>query len=202
LQIQAFITRFTGTGLVMAVDEILMDSEERMDKAIEILKKNLSGIRTGRANPGLVDSLRVEVYGSPTPIKQIASVGAPEPQQIVIRPYDPSVIKDIEKAIIASDLGFNPQSDGRVVRINVPPLSTDVRKKMVARIKELAEEARVSIRNIRRDGNKAIEQAEKDKVIGEDERDSAKEEVQELTKKYEDQVNDLAKNREAEVMDG
>ncbi|MFN5709607.1 MAG: ribosome recycling factor, partial [Planctomycetota bacterium] len=166
----------------MAVDEILMDSEERMDKAIEILKKNLSGIRTGRANPGLVDSLRVEVYGSPTPIKQIASVGAPEPQQIVIRPYDPSVIKDIEKAIIASDLGFNPQSDGRVVRINVPPLSTDVRKKMVARIKELAEEARVSIRNIRRDGNKAIEQAEKDNVIGEDERDSAKEEVQELTK--------------------
>jgi ribosome recycling factor len=112
------------------------------------------------------------------------------------------VIKDIEKAIIASDLGFNPQSDGRVVRINVPPLSTDVRKKMVARIKELAEEARVSIRNIRRDGNKAIEQAEKDKVIGEDERDSAKEEVQELTKKYEEQVNELAKNREAEVMDG
>lgn len=184
----------------MAVDEILMDSEERMEKAVDNLKKNLSGIRTGRANPGLVDSLRVDVYGSPTPIKQIASVGAPEPQQIVIRPYDPSVIKDIEKAIIASDLGFNPQSDGRVVRINVPPLSTDVRKKMVARIKELAEEARVSIRNIRRDGNKAIEQAEKDKVIGEDERDSAKEEVQELTKKYEDVVNELAKNRENDVM--
>ncbi len=186
----------------MAVDEILLDSEERMEKAIEILKKNLSGIRTGRANPGLVDSLRVDVYGSPTPIKQIASVGAPEPQQIVIRPYDPSVIKDIEKAIIASDLGFNPQSDGRVVRINVPPLSTDVRKKMVSRIKELAEEARVSIRNIRRDGNKAIEQAEKDKLIGEDERDSGKEEVQELTKKYEEQVNELAKNREGEVMEG
>ena len=184
----------------MAVDEILMDSEERMEKAVDNLKKNLSGIRTGRANPGLVDTLRVDVYGSPTPIKQIASVGAPEPQQIVIRPYDPSMIKDIEKAIIASDLGFNPQNDGRVVRINVPPLSTDVRKKMVARIKELAEEARVSIRNIRRDGNKAIEQAEKDKVIGEDDRDAAKEEVQELTKKYEDVVNELAKNRESDVM--
>lgn len=186
----------------MALDEILLDSEERMEKAIEILKKNLSGIRTGRANPGLVDSLRVEVYGSPTPIKQIASVGAPEPQQIVIRPYDPSVIKDIEKAIIASDLGFNPQSDGRVVRINVPPLSTDVRKKMVSRIKELAEETRVSIRNIRRDGNKALDQAEKDKVIGEDDRDSAKEDIQELTKKYEEQVNEMAKVRESEVMDG
>lgn len=186
----------------MNVDDVLLDSEERMEKAIEILKKNLSGIRTGRANPGLIDSLRVDVYGSPTPIKQVASVGAPEPNQIVIRPYDPSTIKEIEKAIVASDLGFNPQNDGRVVRINVPPLSTDVRKKMVARIKELAEEARVSIRNIRRDGNKALEQSEKDKVITEDDRDGGKESVQELTKRYEDKVNEMAKQREAEVMEG
>ena len=96
----------------MAADEILLDSEERMEKAIEILKKNLSGIRTGRANPGLVDSVRVDVYGSPTPLKQIASVGAPETTQIVIRPYDAGTIKEIEKAIAGSDLGFNPQSDG------------------------------------------------------------------------------------------
>ena len=182
-------------------DEILLDSEERMDKAIEVLKKSLGGIRTGRANPGLVDSVRVDVYGSPTPIKQIASVGAPEPTQIVIRPYDTSVIKDIEKAIVASDLGFNPQNDGRVIRINVPPLSTDVRKKMVARIKELSEEAKVAIRNIRRDGNKAAEQAEKDKQMTEDDRDRAKEEVQKLTKKYEDQISELAKDREKDVMD-
>ena len=118
----------------MPGDEILIDTEQRMEKAIEILKKNLGGIRTGRANPGLVDSVRVDVYGSPTPLKQIASVGAPEPTQILIRPYDAGVIKEIEKAIVASDLGFNPQSDGRVVRINIPPLSTDVRKKMVGRI--------------------------------------------------------------------
>lgn len=182
-------------------DEILMDAEERMDKAIDVLKKALGGIRTGRANPGLVDSLRVDVYGSPTPIKQVASVGAPEPTQIVIRPYDTTIIKDIEKAIVASDLGFNPQNDGRVIRINIPPLSTDVRKKMVARIKELSEEAKVSIRNIRRDGNKAAEQAEKDKQMTEDDRDATKEEVQKLTKKYEDQVSDLAKEREKEVMD-
>ena len=185
----------------MSADEILLDAEERMEKAIEILKKNLSGIRTGRANPGLVDSLRVEVYGSPTPIKQIAAVGAPEPTQIVIRPYDAGTIKDIEKAIVGSDLGFNPQSDGRVIRINIPPLSTDVRKKMVSRIKELAEEAKISIRNIRRDGNKAAEQAEKDKTISEDQRDDIKDQVQELTKKFEDQVSEIAKKRESEVLE-
>lgn len=185
----------------MSYDEILMDAEERMEKAVDVLKNNLAGIRTGRANPGLVDSLRAEAYGSPTPIKQLASVGAPEPTQIVIRPYDVGTIKDIEKAIVASDLGFNPQSDGRVIRINIPPLSTDVRRKMVSRIKELAEEAKVAIRNIRRDGNKAADQGEKDKVLTEDQRDDAKNEVQELTKKYETKVSDMAKSRESEVME-
>ncbi len=185
----------------MSLDEVLLDAEARMEKAIDVLKKNLSGIRTGRANPGLVDTLRVDVYGSPTPIKQIASVGAPEPTQIVIRPYDPSSIKEIEKAIVGSDLGFNPQNDGRVVRINIPPLSTDVRKKMVSRIKELCEEAKISVRNIRRDSNKAADQAEKDKKCSEDERDDVKKEVQDLTKKFEDQATDLAKAREKEVMD-
>ena len=182
-------------------DEILLDSEERMTKALEVLKNSLSGIRTGRANPGLVDSVRVDVYGSPTPIKQIATVGAPEPTQIVIRPYDASIIKEIEKAIVGSDLGYNPQSDGRVIRINIPALSTDVRKKMVSRIKELSEDAKVSIRNIRRDSNKAADTSEKDKTISEDERDDIKDEVQKLTKKYEDDVSDLAKAKESEVME-
>ncbi len=184
----------------MSVDDILLDAEDRMGKAIDVLKKNLSGIRTGRANPGLVDTLRVDVYGSPTPIKQVASVGAPEPTQIVIRPYDQNTIKEIEKAIVASDLGFNPQSDGRVVRINIPPLSTDMRKKMVARIKELTEEAKISIRNIRRDANKAADQAAKDKGISEDQRDDIKDQVQDLTKKFEDQASELAKKRESDVM--
>ena len=185
----------------MSLDEVLLDAEDRMEKALDVLKKNLSGIRTGRANPGLVDTLRVDVYGSPTPIKQIAAVGAPEPTQIVIRPYDPSSIKEIEKAIVGSDLGFNPQNDGRVVRINIPPLSRDVRKKMVSRIKELCEEAKISVRNIRRDSNKAADQAEKDKTCSEDERDNVKKEVQDLTKKYEDQATELAKAREKEVME-
>jgi ribosome recycling factor len=185
----------------MSADDILLDVEERMEKAISVLKGQLAGIRTGRANPGLVDSLRVEVYGSPTPIKQLAQVGAPEATQIVIRPYDAGTIKDIEKAIIASGLGFNPQSDGRLIRINVPPLSTEVRKKLVARIKELTEEAKVSIRNVRRDGNKAAETAEKDKQLTEDEAKSVKDEIQELTKKYEATAADMAKGREAEVME-
>ena len=134
-------------------------------------------------------------------MKQLASVGAPEPQKLVIRPFATSIIKDIEKAIVASELGLNPQSDGRIIRINIPPLSTDTRKKLVARIKELAEEAKISIRNVRRDANKALETAEKDKLISEDDRDSSKEEVQELTKKYEDEVSEVAKSREADVME-
>jgi ribosome recycling factor len=183
----------------MSVDESMMDAEERMEKALSVLQNALSGIRTGRATPGLVDSIKVEVYGSATPLKQLASVGAPEPQQIVIRPFDVSVIKEIEKAIVASDLGMNPQNDGRIIRLNVPSLSTDMRKKMVARIKELTEEAKVSIRNIRRDANKAIDVFEKAKEISEDEQKAGKESVQEMTKKYEDKASDLAKTREAEV---
>jgi ribosome recycling factor len=186
----------------MSADEIVFNAEERMEKAIEVLKNSLTGIRTGRANPGLVDTLRVEAYGSPVPIKQLASVGAPEPTQIVIRPYDPTTIKDIERAIIASDLGLAPQNDGRVIRLNIPALSTEVRRKMVTRIKELAEEAKVSLRNIRRDANKAADQAEKDKEITEDDRDTMKEEVQELIKKYEEMVVRAAEAREKEVMDG
>ena len=185
----------------MSYEDILLDVEERMDKAIEMLKKQLAGIRTGRANPGLVDSLRVEVYGSPQPIKGIASVSAPEPTQIVIRPFDPTTLKDIEKAILASDLGLNPQNDGKLIRLNIPPLSTEVRRKLVARIKELTEEAKVSLRNVRRDGNKLADQEQKDGILTEDERDQAKEEIQELIKKLETQATDLAKAREKEVME-
>jgi ribosome recycling factor len=185
----------------MTADEILLDVEERMERAVDVLKRALAGIRTGRANPGLVDSLRVEVYGAPTPIKQLASVGAPEPNQIVIRPFDPTTLKDIEKAIQASGLGFNPLNDGKLLRLLVPPLSTDMRRKLVARIKELSEEARVAIRNVRRDGNKAAEQGEKNKELTEDDVERIEKDIQELTKTYEGKVNDLAKTKEAEVME-
>jgi ribosome recycling factor len=185
----------------MSAEEILFDAEERMEKALAKLKQDLAGIRTGRANPGMVDSLRVEAYGSPVPIKQIAGVSAPEPQQLVIRPFDPGTIKDIEKGIIASDLGLAPQSDGKVIRLNIPPLSGEVRRKMVARTKELAEEAKVAVRNIRRDANKQADDEQKSKQLTEDDRDQTKKHVQDLTKKFEDKANDLAKSKEAEVME-
>jgi ribosome recycling factor len=185
----------------MPADDILLDSEDRMEKAVDVFKHAMTGIRTGRANPGLVDSLRVEVYGAATPIKSVAQVGAPEPTQIVIRPFDPSTIKDIEKAIRSSDLGLNPQNDGRVIRINIPPLSTDVRRKLVSRIKDLGEEAKVAIRNVRRDGNKAADQEQKDKLLTEDDRDALKDEIQELTKKFEAKVESIAKAKESEVME-
>jgi ribosome recycling factor len=186
----------------MGSDEILLDAEERMEKAINKLKNDLTGIRTGRANPGLVDSLRVEAYGSQTPIKQIASVSAPEPQQLVIRPFDPSTIKDIERGIINSDLGLAPNSDGKVIRLNIPPLSGDVRKKMVARTKDLSEEAKIAIRNVRRDANKHADQGEKDGELSEDDCKGLKDEIQDLTKKYETSANSLAEAKEAEVSQG
>lgn len=182
-------------------DEVLMDTEERMEKAGHTLQNQLQGIRTGRATSGLVDSIRVDYYGSPTPLKQIASISVPEPQQIVVKPFDASVISNIVKAIQTSDVGLSPNSDGRLIRLNVPPLSTERRRQMVSRVKEVAEEARVSIRNIRRDGNKHADQLQKDKAVTEDERDELKESIQELTKTYEGKVNDMAASKEKEIMD-
>ena len=123
----------------MTSDEIIFDCEERMEKAVSVLRDSLRGLRTGRATPALVDSLRVEYYGSPTPLKQMANISAPEPSLIVIRPFDPSVLKDIEKAILASELGLTPMNDGKLIRLAIPPLSGERRKQLVARVKDLAE---------------------------------------------------------------
>ncbi len=185
----------------MTNDEILMDVEERMEKAVSNLKEELRGIRTGRASPALVDTLRVDYYGSPTPLKQLAGVSCPDPTQILIRPYDQGALKDIEKAIIASNLGLAPNSDGKVIRLNIPAMSGEQRQKMVARVKKLAEDCKVAIRNIRRDGNKHFETAEKEKTMTEDERDAGKEEVQKLTDTYEKKAQELADKKNAEIME-
>lgn len=182
-------------------DEILLDTEDRMEKAVKICHDALQGLRTGRATAGLVDSIRVDYYGSPTPLKQVANISVPEPQQIVIKPFDANLTNDIVKAIQASDVGLAPNADGRLIRLNVPPLSRERRQQLVSRVKELAEEARVAVRNIRRDGNKHADQAEKDKILTEDDRDSLKDEIQNLTKKYEGKVNDMASAKEKDVMD-
>ncbi|MDO5309903.1 MAG: ribosome recycling factor [Planctomycetia bacterium] len=185
----------------MTIDEILLDVEDRMEKAVAHLRKGLAGIRTGRANPGLVDSVSVLAYGMPTPLKQVATVSCPEPQLILIRPFDIGLLKDIEKGISNANLGYAPNNDGKVIRLNIPPLSTEVRRKMVKTISDLCEETKISIRNVRRDGNKMIDAEEKAKTISEDERDKAKEQIQEFTKKYEETATELAKNREKDIMD-
>jgi ribosome recycling factor len=185
----------------MTTDEILLDAEERMEKAANVFRDELRGLRTGRATPALVDHIRVEYYGSPTPLKQLAQINTPDPQQILIRPFDQSVLKDIEKAIRSSDLGMSPSNDGKMIRLTVPPMSGEQRKKMVAHIKKSSEEAKVAARNVRRDANKQFDLAEKDKEMTEDERDTGKEEVQKLLKTYEDKITDMADKKSKEVME-
>src|SRR5215475_14155710 len=155
----------------MTSDEILFDGEERMEKAVDVFKNELSGLRTGRATPALVDHLRVEYYGSPTPLRQLAQINTPDPQSILIRPYDQSSLKDVEKAIRSSDLGMAPNNDGKLIRLTVPPMSGEQRQKLATRIRKSAEEAKVACRNIRRDSNKQFDGAEKDGGMTEDERD-------------------------------
>src|SRR4051794_21248901 len=185
----------------MTSDEILLDCEERMEKAAHRLRDEFRGLRTGRATPALVDSIRVEYYGSPTPLKQLAQISTPEAQQILIRPFDAAVLKDIEKAIRASDLGMSPNNDGKMIRLTVPSMSGEQRQKMVQRIKKSAEEAKVSCRNIRRDSNKHFDQAEKSKELTEDERDEGKEEVQKLLKTHEDKIQEMADKKSKEILE-
>jgi ribosome recycling factor len=185
----------------MTSDEILMDTEERMEKAVNVFRDELRGLRTGRATPALVDGLRVEYYGSPTPLKQLAQISTPDAQQIVIRPFDASVLKEVEKAIRSSDLGMSPNNDGKLIRLTVPPMSGDQRTKMASRIKKSAEDAKVACRNVRRDGNKHYDAAEKNKEMTEDERDKGKEEVQTLLKTYEAKVEDMAAKKTKEIME-
>src|SRR5437879_3002426 len=185
----------------MTSDEILYDAEERMEKAVQVFRDELRGLRTSRATPALVDSIRVEYYGSPTPLKQLAQISTPDPQQIVIRPFDQSVLKEIEKAIRSSDLGMSPNNDGKLIRLTVPPMSGEQRQKMATRIKKSAEEAKVALRNIRRDANKQFDQAEKSKEMTEDERDKGKDDVQALLKKYEDKVTEMAEKKSKDVLE-
>jgi len=185
----------------MTGPQILKDTEERMEKALDVFRNDLKGLRTGRASPGMLDALRVEYYGSPTPIKNIASVTCPDAQSIVIKPYQGDDLKDIEKAIRGSDLGLAPNNDGKVIRLTIPAMSGDQRKKIAQQIKKQGEAAKVSCRNIRRDGNKHFDDGEKAKTMTEDDRDKGKEKVQDLLKAYEAQIDSLADKKTKEVME-
>lgn len=185
----------------MTADEILMDVEERMEKAVSVYRDELRGLRTGRATPGLVDSLRVEYYGSPTPLKAMATISTPDPQSLVIKPFDPGMLKEIEKAIRSSDLGMAPNNDGKIIRLIVPTMSGDQRKKLVTVLKKSGEAAKVACRNIRRDGNKHFETSEKDGEMTEDELEKGKEQVQALLKQYEDKIVELEEKKTKEILE-
>ncbi|HVY60296.1 MAG TPA: ribosome recycling factor [Planctomycetota bacterium] len=181
----------------MDKDDVLLEAEEKMEKSVEVLKSDYRGMRTGRAHPGLVDPIRVDYYGSPTPLKQLAQVMVPEANQLVIKPFSPGDAPLIEKAILKSELGITPQNDGKVVRLTIPPLSEQRRKQLVATAKERAESARVAIRNVRRDANKQAEEIE----ISDDELDKLKKDIDELTKKYVKGVDDALASKTGELME-
>ena len=184
----------------MPTDDILLECEEKMEKAVEFFRKELRGIRTGRASAGLVEHIRVEYYGSPTELRQLASIAVPEPDMIVIKPFDPSSVKDIERTIQASDLGITPNADGKIIRLPIPPLSVERRTRLAGQLKKMAEEARVAIRNIRRDANKDADKEQKEGLLREDDARKCKEGVQDLTDEYGEKIDELLEEKNSEVM--
>ena len=187
----------------MDPDSILLDAEERMDKALEHLKSELRGIRTGRASTALIEFIKVDYYGAPTDLKSLAALSIPEPTQILIKPFDAGAVAEIRKAIEASDLGLNPQVEAKQIRINVPSLSTDRRKQLVGHAKKVGEDTKVAMRNVRRDANKHADQLKDDKAlkIPEDEIKTLKEEIQEVLKKFEGSAEKLMDEKATEIME-
>jgi ribosome recycling factor len=185
----------------MSVEEVLFEVEEKMEGAVNYLKHEFRGIRTGRASAGLVDHIKVDYYGAPTDLRQLATISAPEATLLIIKPFDPSSIKDIEKAIFASDLGITPNVDGKVIRLMVPPLSGERRQKLVIQIKKMAEAQRVTIRNARRDGNKAAEKLEKASELSEDEARRGKDDIQKLTGQYEEKIAEILAAKTKEIQE-
>jgi ribosome recycling factor len=185
----------------MPLDDILLDCEVHMDKALEHLRHELRTIRTGRASPVMVEHIHVEYYGTPTPLKAIASISVPEAMQLLIKPFQPSDLKAIERAINDANLSMTPRSDGKSLRLILPAMSQETRIKMVGQCKGIAETAKVSIRAARRDANKLIETEDKGGVMTEDEAKKAKEDVQELTKSYEAKVDEVIEHKKKEIME-
>lgn len=183
------------------IKDVLKELEDKMKKSVQALQKDLGGLRAGRATPALLDKITVEYYGVPSPIHQVASVNVPDPRTLVIQPWDKSMIKPIEKAIQKSDLGMMPNSDGIVIRLTIPPLTTERRNDLVKQAKKKAEEGRVAIRNLRRDGNEMVKQLEKDGAVSEDQAKKGQEDIQKLTDKYIKEVDEVLAAKEAEIME-
>jgi len=183
------------------LNDVYMEAKARMKGAVQALEEDLAGIRTGRANPALVERILVEYYGTPTPLQQLASIGVPEPRMLLIRPFDPSTLREIERAILASDLGLMPSNDGKVIRLNLPVLTEDRRRELVRIVKHRVEEARVAVRNVRRDSIKDLREFESEKMISEDELKTGMEELQEITDDFIKQINEIGERKEKEVME-
>jgi ribosome recycling factor len=184
------------------IKDILADARERMEKTIDALQNDLRAIRTGRASPALVERLMVEYYGVPTPLIQLAGVTVPEPRMLMIRPWDRNTVGIIEKAILKSDLGLTPNNDGQAIRLIIPQLTEERRRDLNKQVARRVEEARVSARNIRRDAVEMLRDAEKEKMIDEDDLHKGQEQVQELTDKYIKQIDEIGKAKEAEILEG
>ena len=176
------------------------DLEERMIKSLSVYEENLSEVRAGRANPAILNKVTVDYYGVPTPVNQVAGISVPEARLIVIQPWDLSILKEIEKAILASDIGLNPNNDGKVIRLNFPELTEERRKELVKEIKKMAEDAKVSIRAIRRDGMEDLKTKQKNSEITEDDKARGEENIQKLTDKYVGEVDTILANKEKEIM--
>ncbi len=181
--------------------DVHKEMEKSMKKTIEVLKDDLNTVRAGRANPAMLDKIMVEYYGTMTPIRQVASVTAPEPRLVNVQPYDATALQAIEKAIISSDLGLNPSNDGKIIRINIPQLTEERRKDLVKLVKKIAEEGKVAIRNERRNANDDLKKLEKKKELTEDDLKEGLDKVQEITDKYIDEIDELVKKKEAEIME-
>lgn len=183
------------------IKEILKEAEQRMQVALDVLEDDLTGIRTGRAAPALVEKLPVEYYGATLPLIQMATISVPEPRQLLIRPFDGASLKTIERAILASDLGLTPNNDGKAIRLNLPQLTEDRRRDLVRLVNNRLEEARVAIRNIRRDVIKDLREFEKEKLISEDDEERGEKDLQEVTDKMTERINEIGESKEKEVME-
>jgi len=184
----------------MPTKKIVSGCESKMKKAVEVLRDELKAVRTGRASTGLVENIKVAYYGTATPLKQIATLATPQADMIVIKPFDPASVKEIEKAIKSSDLSIAPIVNGKIIRLNIPPLSEERRRQLAAQAKQMGEQTKVSIRNIRREANKQFEKEQKDKVITEDDLQSGKGQVDDVTRKYTNQVDTIVTNKSDEIM--
>ena len=184
----------------MSASTVTNETKPKMEAVVEDFKRKLGNVRTGRATVGLLDSVMVDYYGTPTPLNQMASVAVPEPQLLTVQPWDMSQVNAVEKAIIAANLGMNPSNDGKIIRLPVPPLNEERRKQLAKQVHEIAEEHRIAIRNVRHSANDALKKMLKDKLVSEDEERGGLDEVQKLTNTYIGKLDELAKHKEQDIM--